>query len=79
MIIYAVQLSLACSTHVMITGRAKTPIFGEGASAFFLGKMCVILAYFGKRGLKFTQTINKFFKIEKQKALGNTNKALILF
>jgi hypothetical protein len=35
----------------------------------------MILAYFGKRGIKFN-TNNKFFKIEKQKPLGNTNKAV---
>jgi hypothetical protein len=33
--------------------RDKTPFFWEGASAFFLGKICMLLAYFGKRGLKF--------------------------
>jgi hypothetical protein len=36
----------------------------------------VILAYFGKRGLNLTQTFNKFFKIEMQKALGNTYQAV---
>jgi hypothetical protein len=36
----------------------------------------MILAYFGKRGLKFNTKFNKFFKIEKQKALGNSNKAV---
>jgi hypothetical protein len=30
----------------------------------------------GKRVSNLTQTFNKFFKIEKQKALGNTNKAV---
>jgi hypothetical protein len=48
-------------------------MFGIGASAFFLGKICVI---WGKGVSNLTQTFNKFFKIEKQKALGNTNKAV---
>jgi hypothetical protein len=30
----------------------------------------------GKRVSNLTQTFNKFLKIEKQKALGNTNKAV---
>jgi hypothetical protein len=30
----------------------------------------------GKGVLNLTLTFNKFFKIEKQKALGNTNKAV---
>jgi hypothetical protein len=30
----------------------------------------------GKGVLRLTQTFNVFFKIEKQKALGNTNKAV---
>jgi hypothetical protein len=30
----------------------------------------------GKGVSNLTQTFNKFFKIEKQKALGNTNKAV---
>jgi hypothetical protein len=30
----------------------------------------------GKWVLNLTQNFNKFFKIEKQKALGNTNKAV---
>jgi hypothetical protein len=52
---------------IFFISQGQNTIFGEGASAFFLGKICVILAYFGKRGLKFK---------EKQKALGNTNKAV---
>jgi hypothetical protein len=56
--------------------QGQNTIFGEGASAFFLGKIYVILAYFGKGISNLTQTFNKFFKIEKQKALRNTNRAV---
>jgi hypothetical protein len=36
----------------------------------------MILAYFGEKISNLTQPFNKFFNIEKQKALGNTNKAV---
>jgi hypothetical protein len=36
----------------------------------------VILAYLRKGILNLTQTFSKFFKIENQKALGNTNRAI---
>jgi hypothetical protein len=35
--------------------QGQNIIFGERASAFILGKICMILTYFGKRDLKFNR------------------------
>jgi hypothetical protein len=62
-----IMLAGLCNKH-----RAKTPILGKGPQPFSWGKKCVFLAYFGKGVSNLTQTFNKFFKIDKQKAMGNT-------
>jgi hypothetical protein len=56
--------------------RTKTPFLGKGPQPFSWGKYALFWHTLGKGVSNLTQTFNEFFRTEKQKAPGNTNKAV---